>query len=161
MIKTTKQEIAAYWSVVYPDMNLDSSHCWRCKIKKRLDRCHIQAASIKGSDEPSNFVLLCKHCHIDSPNIENPSFIWTWLLYYHGRQYHDLWYERGVREYERIFNVDFAALILGHEAEFHDLFKQELSKATRHFGQPSLNPATVAGVISETIQSMHKKRIAD
>lgn len=156
MIKTTKVQIAQYWSEFKPEYNLTHTHCWRCGIKKRLDRCHILAQAIEGSDVPSNFVLLCKHCHIDSPNVENPEFIWEWLSHYRSRGEADLWYHMGIREYEALYQTNFMLEITGKENQFVEIFNEEVKKGTRHFGQPSLNPATVAGIIKEVINKLDR-----
>lgn len=155
MIKTTKNEISEYWQELKPDYKLSSTHCWRCGIKKRLDRCHIQANAIDGIDHPKNFVLLCKHCHIDSPNVENPEFIWEWLDHYRNRSESDLWFHLGVREYNDLYDCDLYEVIKDNQSEFEKLFSSEIKKATRHFGQPAINPASVAGVIREVLKSMN------
>lgn len=155
MIKTSKQAISDYWNQKYPQLNLGPNHCWRCGIRKRLDRCHIQARAIEGNDEPSNFVLLCKHCHIDSPNVEDKEFIWIWLNYFNGRRFEDLWFDRGVNEFEMIFGMDLSQMIKGKEDVFKSRFDTSLSMATRHFGQPSYSPSTVAGIIREVLIQMN------
>jgi 5-methylcytosine-specific restriction endonuclease McrA len=45
----------------------------------QLHRCHIIAASIGGSDEHNNLVLLCSVCHNVSPMTNDPKIFWDWL----------------------------------------------------------------------------------
>ncbi len=154
-IKTSKADIAAYWSERYPEYHLTDKACWRCGIKKRLDRAHIQAHSIEGLDTAENFVLLCKHCHIAAPNVDQAFYMWHWLEYYRNRQYADLWMFEGIQCFEALFNVDFIQLVKKHEVEFYVTFQESLVHATRHFGQPSLNPSTVASVIHDAFKSLN------
>lgn len=154
-IKTSKEEITSYWNSVYPDKNLSASKCWRCYVKKRLDRAHIQASSINGEDTPDNFVLLCKHCHIDAPNIDDAYYMWQWLDYYRNRPFDELWLYEGIQMFNRLFNYDFKKLVKGHEVEFYVAYQDAAVHATRHFGQPSLNASTVAAVIHTALSSLN------
>lgn len=151
MIKTSKTDIKNYWNALKPDNNLTATTCWRCGIKKRLDRCHIVAHSNEGRDEPQNFVLLCKHCHIDSPNTHDPVYMWEWLDYYRKRPYKDLWFFLGVMEYERVFNTSFEQDIKDKQLIFKEAFDNAIKTVPRHFGQPSINASSVAGIIHEVI----------
>ena len=80
-IKTTKKEIVEYWErhMDESEMSVDFAEaherCWRCGCKRNLDRCHIVPASLGGEDVPSNFVLLCKRCHLDNPNVADPEIM--------------------------------------------------------------------------------------
>lgn len=50
------------------------------KVKERLQKCHIVPHSIGGSDsDPSNYFLLCKKCHAESPDTENPRNFFRWV----------------------------------------------------------------------------------
>ena len=93
--KTTKRQIADYWiqnnNICEAELNFDWSdaytHCWNCgddkyrKSKKdtSLERCHIIPHSLNGQDIPSNYVLLCKECHAQAPNVLNDKDIWHWI----------------------------------------------------------------------------------
>lgn len=87
-IKTTIEEIVAYWSEHEDEsgLSVDFSEaferCWRCGYKRKLEHCHIVPASRGGEDIPSNFVLLCKDCHKDAPNVTDPEIMWDWLRAY-------------------------------------------------------------------------------
>lgn len=163
-ILTTKQEIADYWkdaidtnqtNVTYKNA---TSHCWRCGVKKRLDRCHIRAFSLGGKDEPGNFILLCKHCHIDNPNVEDISIIWDWLHAYKFDDEKPYWYHQGVREYEYIYNESIESHLSRYHIEireqFDKLLEETLKDVAHHFGQPRNNRATVAGAIKITLNKL-------
>ena len=90
---TTKKQIVTYWqnqstidhSIDEIYLNFDWSdadtHCWNCgeEHKHSLERCHIVPQSKNGLDIPSNYVLLCKECHIESPDSTNPNRMWDWI----------------------------------------------------------------------------------
>jgi 5-methylcytosine-specific restriction endonuclease McrA len=57
--------------------------CWCCgesDPEATLERAHIVSFALGGSDEPSNFVLLCTGCHLDSPDVTDPRAMWDWIL---------------------------------------------------------------------------------
>lgn len=94
-IKTTLKQIIDYWiennNIDETKLNFDwsdaNTHCWNCgddkyrnSIKKAsLERCHIIPHSLGGYDVPSNYVLLCKECHSEAPNISNNNNMWDWI----------------------------------------------------------------------------------
>lgn len=45
----------------------------------RLERCHIVAASIGGSSDLSNLVLLCSRCHREAPMTANRTLMLQWM----------------------------------------------------------------------------------
>ena len=53
--------------------------CWRCGRKKAVERCHIIPHSLGGSNDPSNFVLLCKTCHAECPDVNDKEFMFEWI----------------------------------------------------------------------------------
>ena len=64
--------------------------CWACgyypnsdrqaKKSKFLERCHIVPDMLGGSNSPDNFLLLCKECHIESPDTKNPKWMKKWFV---------------------------------------------------------------------------------
>ena len=89
-IKTTRKKIVEYWSkyVYEGDLGTDwdeaENRCWRCGVERKngnLDRCHIipEQTPFNGKDEPSNFVLLCKRCHKEAPDVPDPNIMFTWI----------------------------------------------------------------------------------
>ena len=54
--------------------------------KSRLERAHIIPDSLGGSNEPSNFVLLCKSCHKQNPQFISRKLYMNWLKKFHANQ---------------------------------------------------------------------------
>ena len=93
--KTTIKQIADYWientNINESELNFDwadaYTNCWNCgdykyskSLKKIfLERCHIIPRALGGLDTPSNYVLLCKNCHAEAPNIANTNDMWDWI----------------------------------------------------------------------------------
>ena len=53
--------------------------CWRCGRKKAVEKCHIIPRCLGGSNHPSNFVLLCKACHAECPDVNDKDFMFQWI----------------------------------------------------------------------------------
>lgn len=112
-IKTTIDEIVSYWvtKVDEGDLSIDFSEaherCWRCGYEKKLERCHIVPHSLGGKDIPSNYVLLCKRCHLDNPNVSDPEIMWDWLKAYQCDFYDTFWILQGISEYQKIYGISF------------------------------------------------------
>jgi hypothetical protein len=56
-------------------------YCWACDSDvSQVQKCHIVARSLGGSNEPSNLFLMCKSCHLESPDTlyEEIFFDWLW-----------------------------------------------------------------------------------
>lgn len=166
IIKTTKKEIADYWQYELEDNQTNvpfsqaTSTCWRCGIKKRLDRCHILPESLGGDDTPSNFILLCKHCHFDNPNLNDKEIIWDWLRAYR----HDetsFWLSQGKREYEYIYGIQIDDEIKDAHIDsdhYWSQFEETIKTVGHHFGQPRNNRATVAGALRLTLKNCLETR---
>lgn len=165
-IQTSKKVIAEYWKdrIDKGETNVSfkqaTTHCWRCGIKKRLDRAHIVPRSQEGSDSPENFVLLCKHCHIDNPNLNNIEVVWDWLRAYRLQEGESLWLVQGLREYEYIYGESLEESLIKHriKRELFDItFDEVLKDVGHHFGQPRHNRATIAGAIHMTLEQLRGK----
>lgn len=147
------QEIVKYWAARETECGLGvdwaeaHERCWRCGHKSRLDRCHIVPESLGGRNEPSNLVLLCGRCHREAPNVRDTRFMWIWLRASCARFYDQYWTTRGAQEFARIFGREPFA---GPEFKKIDMepalqaLREEMGKTTFHFGEDSLNPATLA-----------------
>lgn len=104
-IKTNINEIVDYWKRHKEECGLSVDWaeakymCWRCGCKKDLQRCHIIPYSMGGEDKPSNLVLLCKRCHADGPNVDDPEIMWDWIMAYGVPFYNTLWGILGRKEY--------------------------------------------------------------
>lgn len=165
-IKTTIKEIVDYWAIQIEECELSvdwadaHERCWRCGCKAGLERCHIVPDSLGGKDEPANFVLLCKRCHADGPNVEDPEIMWDWLNAYKVSFYDSFWTIVGQKEYEFIYGQSFnndlkrireSSTKVKDKKDILELEKEKLLHAMEktgiHFGQPYFNTATVAGVL--------------
>ena len=96
-IRTTIPEIVDYWARHTDECGLSvdfaeaHERCWRCGCRRRLERCHIVPDSLGGEDTPSNFVILCKRCHLDNPNVADPEVMWDWMRAYSVPFYDTFW----------------------------------------------------------------------
>ena len=168
-IKTTEKEIVEYWGrrIDESDLSVDFAEaherCWRCGCKRRLERCHIVPASLGGEDVPSNFVLLCKRCHLDNPNVADAEIMWDWLRAYKVSFYDLFWQVQGMKEYEKIYSVPFSEELQSRGLtdkdieEIQTIMKEQMNKASYHFGDPHLNVATIAGILRMILKEYDKR----
>lgn len=62
----------------YEKKDNDVFECWN--RNKYLQKCHITPHMLGGDDTaPSNFLLLCKNCHKESPDMIDPKYIMKWV----------------------------------------------------------------------------------
>lgn len=167
-IKTTIDEIVTYWAsrVDESELSIDFSEaherCWRCGYKCKLERCHIVPHSLKGLDAPENLVLLCRLCHAEGPNVSDCNFFWDWLKAHKADFYDTYWTGRGMKEYEFIYKKSIVEELI--EIGLFDikvirgLIKEQMEKASWHWGQPRMNPATIAGVLRMIIRKLRAER---
>ena len=156
MPKTKHRDVVGYWSSRESECGLGvdwaeaDERCWRCGYKSVLHRCHIVPDSQGGPDDPSNLVLLCGRCHREAPNVTDPQFMWLWMRATCVGFYDAYWTDRGFEEFARIFRRK-AFEGLSYEPGFDELLplmmREELEKATVHFGEGRMNPATIAWII--------------
>jgi hypothetical protein len=53
---------------------------WEHKeVSKKLQKCHIIPHSLGGDENPKNMFLLCKDCHEESPDTNNPKNFFKWV----------------------------------------------------------------------------------
>ena len=157
-MNVTHHEIVDYWSKHENECRLSvdwaeaEKLCWRCSQKRALQRCHIIPKALGGNEEPSNLVLLCGQCHAEAPNVLDPEFMWVWLRAHAVTYYGTYWLGRGLREYELIYgrrpfvDLEDPERFLG---KAKDVIEEILRKASTHWGQGKLNPATWAWVIRQ------------
>ncbi|GLZ62859.1 HNH endonuclease [Micromonospora sp. NBRC 107095] len=48
-------------------------------LRAKLDRAHLKPHSLGGSNDPSNIVLLCRTCHRDAPDWDDPAEMLAWV----------------------------------------------------------------------------------
>lgn len=159
--KTPISEIVDYWAsrVDECDLSVDWSeaeeYCWNCGSPKDLTRCHIVAHSLGGQDIPSNFVVLCRKCHEEAPNVDDPRIMWDWLIAHKAGFYKTYFIVEGWREYEFIYkrSVDEEFSYIAEQSpiqdpdRFQEILKAAVSRSTTHWGQYVPNKATIAGTV--------------
>ena len=174
-IKTTKQEIVSCWRKLIDedDLSVDWSeaetHCWRCGCENNLERCHIIPDALGGKDEPENLVLLCHRCHADGPNVLDKEIMWDWIKAYKVTFYETFWIMQGLKEYEFIYKRQLLEDVIkaldkpdfiNNENEvnrkFKEILKDAYMEASRHFGQPYFNTATMAGIYRIAVKKLKK-----
>ena len=174
-IKTKIEEIVDYWAEHEDECGLSvdweeaAERYWRCGCEKNLERCHIVPDSIGGKDEPSNLVLLCKRCHADGPNVDDPEIMWDWIRAYGVPFYDTFWSILGRREYKFIYGhsiYDELKYIVEESANewnqdtYMEIWKEKFQCAIErtglHFGQPYLNTATMAGIYRMMLKDVAK-----
>lgn len=167
-IQTLKKDIIKYWfcdekiqesdlGVEIPDAH---ERCWRCGCKKTLERRYIVPEFLGGEDTPSNFVLLCKRCNLESPNVQDPEVMWDWIKAYSVAFYDIFWLLEGAKEYEFIYNVSLRDELEDKGVDginrFLRIIKEEIKAMELYFGNPYLNAATIAGIIKIALDSMEE-----
>jgi HNH endonuclease len=90
-LQTKIRDIVSYWETRANecDMGCDfdeaNKRCWACGIlgkprdPSHLERCHIIPRSLGGEDIPSNYVILCRNCHMEAPDVVDPSVMWEFI----------------------------------------------------------------------------------
>jgi len=81
-------KIIAYWQKEWPSFVDDPEDpgCFACHILTddegwpRLQRCHILAHSAGGTQEPSNFLILCEDCHRAAPMTSDRTILIQWVI---------------------------------------------------------------------------------
>ena len=70
------------WDIKHKDNRRNTwQKCWKGATEGLgLERAHVIPYSLGGSDEPSNFVMLCAECHADAPNVNNREYFLRWVL---------------------------------------------------------------------------------
>jgi hypothetical protein len=180
-------DIVDYWEsrVDEGDIGIDwadspERRCWRCaklcksKTANRIERCHIIPHSLKGSNEPCNFVLLCKHCHKEAPNINCKDAMWLWIKQT-SVPYYNTWLEiRTNRDYKEIFgscfNEDMLKVckkklgglscdeIKSFKLVLEDEYKKNLKEVSVHWGQTYFNYSTRAFLYHRVLEKLKRKR---
>jgi ribosomal protein L37E len=165
-IRTTFAEIVDYWAHREDECGLSidwaeaHERCWRCGYKSSLERCHIIPHSIGGSASPDNFVLLCRRCHREAPNVKDSSFMWQWLRAHAVPLYDTYWTIRGFDEFEKLFKrKPFADVPHDFSRdEIDEMLSTYMRDVIHHFGEGRLNPSTIAWVLARVEQQIASLR---
>lgn len=89
--------------------------------------------------------------------------MWDWLRAYKVSFYDTFWIVQGMKEYEKIYGKSFKEELKARKidesdsGEIYDIMKEQVSKASYHFGDPHLNVATLAGIIRMTLKEYDKR----
>lgn len=157
-MKSTPKEIVKYWSENQSECGLSidwseaETRCWRCAEETTLHRCHIVPDALQGEDHPSNLVLLCLKCHRDAPNVTDLNFMWIWLRAHAVPYYGQFWMNRAIQEFELIFGRKPFSILDQSKVNLHslnDAISKSMQSVTHHFGEGSLNPSTLAWILSQ------------
>jgi len=88
--------IVKYWKSrgvrIAVDWGKADKFCWRCGTQlvrgsserhseddRHQHRAHIIPRALDGANAPDNFIILCRRCHAEAPDVKDPEFIWEWL----------------------------------------------------------------------------------
>ena len=167
-MNTTIKQIADYWinnsDICETELNFDWSdshtHCWNCGDNKErsggkvnLERCHIIPNALGGEDVPSNYVLLCKDCHTDAPNVKSSKYMWEWILSNKVKigMYDNHRIEKALELFESRKGYSFFSVFenkkIPHD-EFLTNIKEVFNGITNHFGK-KINPNTYYSMLCE------------
>jgi HNH endonuclease len=156
MERPSIRQIVSYWEsrVDESDLGVDmaeaAERCWRCGYRSKLERCHIVPKSLDGSNEPSNFVLLCGRCHREAPNTRNVQFMWHWIRATKQPLYDTYWTQRGFDEFARILGRQpFEGLSPITFDEIQPLLRAAMQDAEFHWGECGMSPSTIAAVLAD------------
>ena len=71
---------ACGYMVVVEEDHLSTKDIW-LRTSGVLERCHIIPKMLGGSNEADNLFLMCKKCHIDSPDTSDKDYFFNWVIY--------------------------------------------------------------------------------
>lgn len=96
-----------YENIAYDvDINNNVNKIWDYKaVKSMLNRCHIVAHSLGGSDNADNLFLMCESCHIQAPDCNDSSMFFKWIYYKRNKKmclYNDFELDNIIKELEDI-----------------------------------------------------------
>ncbi|HEY4049065.1 MAG TPA: HNH endonuclease signature motif containing protein, partial [Acidobacteriaceae bacterium] len=167
-VLTTAEQIVAYWEEAGPselDMGCDWAdaldHCWRCGVKRSLQRCHIipHQDPHNGPDVPENLVLVCSWCHKEAPCCDDPNAMWEWIKRTRSDVAGSIWAARVIEEMERQTGKTRDVLFQGIDylpTEFWNLYQDIRAKRT------GLHPGdfvtTAAWACIETLRGLAARR---
>jgi hypothetical protein len=171
--KPTKWAIAQHWAkvadgeVFAPHLDLESPCCFACGWyseywvkatpkasweRARLERAHIVAAGLGGSEHASNLILLCAPCHEESPDWFDPWEMAVWISRRPDRPSKEmeqlgLWLEaiEDVRDFPEVL-AKVASAADGVEL-FADAMRSASQGAVVHGAGVGLRKATMAAVL--------------
>jgi hypothetical protein len=152
-------DIVGYWSqhLYEGDIGVDwcdaHERCWRCGCKRKLHKCHITPNSIKTSNAVEDFILLCKQCHEEAPDVNDRDYVLQWLKDNRSILYDNFWVSRSFDEALKGLDQKIITLVLRDRAErFKINYKKYLDDAEVHFGLNGYTHATRVWLLKKAIQ---------
>jgi hypothetical protein len=130
-----------------------------------LERAHVVAHAIGGADDdPSNYAILCRKCHSESPNTNDEEWFWRWVATYpENRDPLSQFY----RKLGKV-NVCIPDSAKDAVAAVNRLSPEELRpllieavmriRPTRHFGVGSWSASTLARIVCE-VAAIHQSTL--
>ena len=121
-------DVAVDWG----DWESDSSMCWCCGHRGKLQKCHIIPRSLGGSEKPENIVPLCAQCHDDAPDVQDKEFMFQWI-----KQNQNGLSGLGAGRYYHLVDL-FVARTAGmpfDPVKFKDCLRKAYSLTSFHFSQ--------------------------
>lgn len=126
--------------------------------RAKLERAHIVASSLGGSDDAANVILLCSPCHRDAPDWHEPSEMARWVWERPERRSKEL---EEIGDWCRAFQQvpEFGALLAEYEANpdvpddvavqrLVDMLWASTQKAGIHAGE--LSSGTKVAILRDT-----------
>lgn len=160
--KITKQQIVDYWETrkyegyMGTDWDTATEACWCCgKFTKNLEKCHIVAKMLGGEDKVSNYVLLCKSCHRDSPDFDNPDYMWDWIKNNSEFCYEYFYLKKVLGEYKKMFGE--LPMLSDEESKNVSEIIADIQKKKAGFQGGSKGYSTMACVLKDAIDSTKVK----
>jgi hypothetical protein len=71
-------DVAVDWG----DFESEWARCWCCGGSTgKVQKCHVVAESLGGSNLPENIIPLCALCHDEAPDVDDRNEIFRWIKY--------------------------------------------------------------------------------
>lgn len=135
--------------------NKDHAFCFACyrhySSWNKLDRAHIIPQMLGGLNKPSNFVMLCKECHLDNPNTKNEDSYFNWLGNVQGYEYKKI---QQIRKAMKVFNITEDVLSSIENLDMEKLIQDSMDEAGIHQG---INFNSICSIMEQKLKVMHSK----
>ena len=84
-----KENHASRWPDLTQSYDWGEPCCWVCFAPfddySQLDRAHLKARCVGGSDDPSNLILACRRCNLDMDDCHDSERSLAWVRAHAGR----------------------------------------------------------------------------
>jgi hypothetical protein len=162
IVNTKIKDIANYWqnnsefceSLLNFDWSDSLTNCWNCGNKsKSLERCHIVPHSLGGKDVPENYVILCKSCHREAPNIDDKTAMWDWIKsnYVPMSFYGTYRFRKALVMFKKKEGYSWFDKAIHIENIFEKLKNEYQNNISVHFGDPKPNEITLYYMLKKLV----------